>query len=274
MTQAGWPATAETIDDPADERVREYTGLTDVKLRSVREPAEGLFMAESVKVIERAADAGYPIRSILTEAKWLPQLQPLLADRPGTVVYVGTADVIGATTGFRMHRGPMAAMQRLALPAPLDILRGAGWAVVLDGLVDHTNVGAAFRSAAAFGVDAVLVTPTCADPLYRRSVRVSMGTVFQVPWTRLADPGDLTGLTTVALTPDAEAPRLSDVLRELDSPPALVVGTEGPGLDGAVLARADRLARIEMAPGVDSLNVAAAVAVACYAVRESGILSR
>ncbi len=222
-------------------------------------------MAESVAVIERAVAAGYPVRSILTEPKWLPPLAGVLARRPDTLVYLGTEDVIRATTGFRLHRGPMAAMQRLPLPPPAQVVAGARLIVVLDGLVDHTNVGAAFRSAAAFGVGSVLATATCADPLYRRSVRVSMGTVFQVPWTRIGDPADLFGVTTLALTPDPDAAALDEALDAAEPPLALIVGSEGPGLAAPVLGAADHRVRIPMAPGVDSLNVAAAVAVACYA---------
>lgn len=258
------------VSDPLDQRINEYTNLTDVRLRSAREPAEGLFMAESMAVISRAVAAGYPMKSVLTEAKWLDQLQPLLADQPRVPVFVAAEEVITATTGFRMHRGPMAAMVRLPLPDPAEILARSDWLVVLDGLVDHTNVGAAFRSAAAFGASAVMVTPTCADPLYRRSVRVSMGTVFQVPWTRVEWETGLAGVRTVALTPDPVAPELTEVLTDsADQQLALVVGSEGPGLSDDALDRAQLRARIPMSGGVDSLNVAAAVAVACYAVSQS-----
>ena len=258
------------LDDAADERITAYTNLTDVRLRSIREPAEGLFMAESVPVITRAAAAGYPIRSVLTEEKWLEQLRPILVGQPQLPVYVASQEVITATTGFRMHRGPMAAMARLPLPTPTEILAPADWVVVLDGLVDHTNVGAAFRSAAAFGAGAVLVTPTCADPLYRRSVRVSMGTVFQVPWTRTEWESGLPGVVTVALTPDPVAPELTQLLADnADQRLALVVGSEGPGLAASARQAAELQARIPMSGGVDSLNVAAAVAVACFAVAQS-----
>lgn len=225
-------------------------------------------MAESAAVIERAVAAGYPIDSVLTEARWLPQLSSALAACPAATVFVADGAVIRATTGFRMHRGPMAAMRRQPLPEPRDVLASARSVVVLDGLTDHTNVGAAFRSAAAFGVDAVLVTAQCADPLYRRSVRVSMGAVFAVPWTRIGDPTELPGFTSLALTPGRQAQPLSAALHELgaSSRIALVVGAEGPGLSTQVLGGCDRRVRIPMAPGVDSLNVAAAVAVACYAL--------
>jgi tRNA G18 (ribose-2'-O)-methylase SpoU len=163
-------------------------------------------------------------------------------------------------------------MQRRALPSIDEVLQaGSGTVVVLDGLVDHTNVGAAFRSAAAFGVAAVLVTDTTADPLYRRSVRVSMGTVFQVPWTRVASVLDLTArpeLELVALTPQSDAPSLLEVLPQVGRA-ALVVGSEGPGLDSQTLAACHHRCRIPMQGGVDSLNVAAAVAVTCFAAQQT-----
>lgn len=259
--------TLVPVDDPQDARLRDYTDLTDVALRRVREPAEGLFMAESLPVVERALAAGYQPRSVLTEQRWLPEVTALLdqADQD-CMVYLGTEAVITRTTGFRLHRGPMAAMARRPLSSVADVVGGASRVLVLDGLVSHTNVGAAFRSAAALGVDAVLVTPQCADPLYRRSVRVSMGTVFSLPWTRVTDwSGDLTGFTTVALTPAADAVDIDEVADHERL--AVIVGSEGPGLPEAVQMRAAVRARIPMAHGVDSLNVAAAVAVAVYALR-------
>lgn len=258
------------VEDPDDDRIQAFTNLTDVRLRTKREPAEGLFMAESVAVISRAVAAGFEVEAVITESKWLEHLTPLLpSDVP---VYVGSEAVITATTGFRMHRGPMAAMRRRPLLEVADVVSNADWIVVLDGLVDHTNVGAAFRSAAGFGAGAVLVTSTCADPLYRRSVRVSMGTVFQVPWTRIPNAMDLTGFVTLALTPDPAAPALAEALSPLaDRCVALVVGSEGPGLAHSTLTTMDAQARIPMGGGVDSLNVAAAVAVACYAVSQSRV---
>lgn len=201
------------VDDPGDERLRDYTDLTDVALRRVREPAEGLFMAESLAVIDRALSAGYRPRSVLTEQRWLPAVDELLAAHGvATTRFVAAAEVITRTTGFRMHRGPMAAMARLPLPDAVEVLTGASVMLVLDRLVDHTNVGAAFRSAAALGVAAVLVTPACADPLYRRSVRVSMGTVFSLPWTRTDSwQRDLADFTTLALTPAADAVDLGEI---------------------------------------------------------------
>jgi tRNA G18 (ribose-2'-O)-methylase SpoU len=207
--------------------------------------------------------------------RWLRDLADLVADAEadGVPVFVGEHDVIEQLTGFHLHRGALAAMQRPVLPDVESLLAGARRVVVLEDVVDHTNVGAIFRSAAALGVDAVLITPRCADPLYRRSIRVSMGTVFQVPWTRIDPwPGGLdllkkAGLTVVAMAhPDA-----SVSLDELEAHPpervALVLGTEGDGLSRHTVQGADVTVRIPMAGGVDSLNVAAASAVAMWALR-------
>ncbi len=253
------------MTDPADVRLRDYTDLTDVALRRVREPREGLFMAESLAVIERALEVGYRPRSVLTGERWLPDVAAVLAtydsDAP---VLVAEPAVLARTTGFRMHRGPMAAMARRELPSVAEVLAGARLVLVLGGLVDHTNVGAAFRSAAALGVDAVLVTQDCADPLYRRAVRVSMGTVFSLPWTRTGEwVGDLAGFRTLALTPAPDAVPLTSVLPQ-PRPTALIVGTEGAGLPAQIQREADLRVRIPMAHDIDSLNVAAAVAVAVH----------
>ena len=257
------------VDDPADPRLRDYTDLTDVALRRVREPAEGLFLAEGEKVVLRALHAGYAPRSVLTEAKWLPGIEGALAahDCP---VYLADADLLRTVTGYRVHRGALASMQRRALPSLDDLLATARRVVVLEDLVDHTNVGAVFRNAAALGIDAVLVSPECADPLYRRSVKVSMGAVFAVPWSR-ADPWPGTldllhdkGFRTLAMSPDPSGGSLRDA--DLAPPVAVVLGTEGEGLTAAALARCSAKVRIPMAAGVDSLNVAAASAVVFYAV--------
>lgn len=227
-------------------------------------------MAESLAVIDRALGAGYEPRSVLTEQRFVPAVLELLrrhgVDPP---VFEAPGEVVAATTGFKVHRGPMAAMHRRPLPEVGEVVRRARLVVVLDGLVDHTNVGAAFRSAAATGADAVLVTGRCADPLYRRSVRVSMGAVFALPWTRVGawwDEPALGDHATVALTPAADAVDLAAFAARRPTRVALVVGSEGPGLDNSALQRADHRVRIPMAHGVDSLNVAATVAVAGYAL--------
>jgi tRNA G18 (ribose-2'-O)-methylase SpoU len=266
--------TVIEIGSAADERVDDYRDLTDVGLRKRREPEQGLFMAESHPVIERAIAAGYPVRSVLTTRRWLVEVETLLtaADRRDTPVLVAEDDVVREITGYRVHRGALAAMARLPLPSVEDVLDDAARVLVLEGIVDHTNVGAVFRSAAGLGFDAVLIDPTCADPLYRRSVRVSMGAVFSIPWTRCVSwPTTLTsmgagGWRVLALTPRPEAQDLGAVAVAAPERVALVLGTEGHGLtDGALAAVTDHV-RIPMAAGVDSLNVAAAAAVACYAL--------
>jgi tRNA G18 (ribose-2'-O)-methylase SpoU len=227
----------ERINDPQDPRVHDYTGLTDLALRTRREPAEGLYLAESEKVIRRALQAGHRPRSYLMAERWLTDLADVVAsaEEQGVPVYVGEPDVLRALTGFHLHRGALAAMHR---PAPVDpeaLLRSARRVAVLEDVVDHTNVGAMFRSAAALSVDAVLVTPRCADPLYRRSVRVSMGTVFQVPWARI-DPWPhgvsllrSAGFTVAALALADDAVSLDDLAADPPGRLALVLGTEGHG---------------------------------------------
>jgi len=271
----------QPVDEVDDPRVDDYRSLTDVGLRRRREPEQGLFMAESHQVIARAVVAGYPVRSVLTTPRWQSALQDLFDDDAvgaglrDTPVFVAEPDIVAQITGYRVHRGALAAMTRLPLPPVGDVLRDASRIVVLEGIVDHTNVGAVFRSVAGLGFDAVLVDPTCADPLYRRSVRVSMGAVFSLPWTRLAPwPTSLTGLAdegweVIALTPRPNAEPLSTVAAQPPARIALLLGSEGPGLSEGALRSVTRHVRIPMAPGVDSLNVAAAVAVACYALGDA-----
>ena len=263
------------ITDPADERVRDYFALTDVALRTRVEPERGLYLAESEKVIRRALAAGHRPRSFLLGRRWLTDLADLVerAESRSVPVYVASAAVIEAMTGFHLHRGALASMHRPRLVAPEVLLRDASRVVILEDMVDHTNVGAVFRSAAALGVDAVLVTPRCADPLYRRAVRVSMGTVFQVPWTRLDPwPGGLQvlaegGFTVAAFALADGATSLDDLVSEPPARLAMIFGAEGDGLSRLVVRDADLVVRIPMAPGVDSLNVAAASAVAMWALR-------
>jgi tRNA G18 (ribose-2'-O)-methylase SpoU len=265
----------EPITDPQDPRLRDYVGLTDVALRRRTEPERGLYVAESEKVIRRALAAGHHPRSFLMGERWLTDLGDVVtaAEANGIPVFVGDPDVIEALTGFHLHRGALAAMQRPELPTVTHVLDGARRVLVLEDIVDHTNVGAVFRSAAALGVDAVLVTPRCADPLYRRAIRVSMGTVFQVPWTRIDPwPGGVSLLRDLGFTSAALALRDDSVgLDELAADPpdrlALILGTEGDGLSHRTLAEVDLTVRIPMLGGVDSLNVAAAGAVAAWALR-------
>ena len=256
-----------TVRDPHDPRVRDFTELTDVAARSVREPAEGLFIAEGAKVILRALQAGYRPRSVLTEPKWLPGLAGAL-EGTGAEILLASPEVLRQVTGYRVHRGALASFERRPLAPPAELLAAARFVLVLVDLVDHTNVGAVFRNAAALGADAVLVTPGCADPLYRRAVKVSMGAVLGVPWTRTgADPlADLGGFTTIAMTLDPDATEIRAV-RPGHARRAVLLGTEGDGLPEDLAARADLRVRIPMAQGVDSLNVAAASAIALHSLQ-------
>ncbi|MDQ2661302.1 MAG: RNA methyltransferase [Actinomycetota bacterium] len=261
----------ERVRDAASDEVADYARLTDVALRSAHEPAAGLYIAESAKVIRRAIHAGHLPRSVLMEEKWLAGLEELLApfDIP---VHLADPDQLEAITGYRVHRGALAAFHRPDLPDPAVLLAHARRVVVLEDIVDHTNVGAIFRSVAALGADVVLVTPRCADPLYRRSVRVSMGTVLQVPWTRLPEWPDAAsllhahGFTIAALALADGAVSLRALAADPPERLALVLGAEGDGLSRSALDAADRIVSIPMAHGVDSLNVAAAAAVALYAL--------
>ncbi len=270
--------TVVRVEVADDDRLHDYVGLTDVALRSRSEPEKGLYIAESTSVIERALEAGHRPRSFLMEDKWLDGLMPLLesvdAGESGSVpVYVAAREVLHSITGFNVHRGALAAMHRPPLPSAAELLddRAPEVVVILEDIVDHTNVGAIFRSCAALGADAVMVTPRCADPLYRRSVRVSMGTVFQVPWTRLEVwPAGLEDLRSRGFTVAALA--LTDAAISLEDfrpagPVALVLGTEGDGISDRGLDSVDVHVRIPMAGGVDSLNVAAASAVAIWALK-------
>jgi tRNA G18 (ribose-2'-O)-methylase SpoU len=261
------------IDSAADPRLADYRDLTDVALRRVIEPEGGLYIAESAKVIARALAAGHVPRSVLVQEKWLADVAALLPQAAETPVYVAAAEVAERLTGYAVHRGALAAMHRPA-PAPLaEVVAGARLVVVLEDIVDHTNVGAIFRAAAGLGADAVLVGPRCADPLYRRSVRVSMGTVFQVPWTRLPEWDEAApalrdlGFHLAALALEADSVSLDDFSASGHERVALLLGAEGDGLSRRALDAADTTVTIPMAGAVDSLNVAAASAVALWELR-------
>jgi tRNA G18 (ribose-2'-O)-methylase SpoU len=262
------------VEDAGDPRLADYVRLTDVHWRRSLEAAHGLFIAEGEKVVSRALRAGYPLRSLLVTADKLGTFADLASSCPGPV-YVISPATARLLTGYRVHRGVLAAMQRLPLPAVAEVIGGARRIVVLEDIVDHANVGAVYRCAAALGVDAVLISPRCADPLYRRSVRVSMGAVFAVPYARLADWRDglaelrAAGFQLLALTPDQSAVPVTEV--RLGERAALLLGTEGDGLSSRWLQAADLpvcipMAAGAMAAGVDSLNVVAAAAIACQAV--------
>ncbi|MFI8276957.1 TrmH family RNA methyltransferase [Streptomyces sp. NPDC085929] len=264
-----------TVEDPDDPRLRDYTGLTDVELRRRREPEEGLFIAEGEKVIRRAKDAGYEMRSMLLSAKWVDVMRDVIDELPAPV-YAVTPELAERVTGYHVHRGALASMQRKPLPTADELLAGEGAGrriAVFEGFVDHANLGAAFRSAAALGISAILLSPDCADPLYRRAIKVSMGSVFSVPYGRLDKwPADLekvreAGYRILAMTPSPKATPLDQVPPERFERSAIMLGSEGHGLSTHALRAADEWVRIPMAEGIDSLNVAAASAVAFYATR-------
>lgn len=280
----------ESIDD---ERVSAYVNLTEIQLRNRLEPAKGLFIAESPKVIDRALAAGREPISLLVEEQWIAGMEDEFSFidahwGPDVPVYVASPEQLRRLTGYRLHRGALSAMRRWPLPSVEEVCAGATRVAVMENIVDHTNVGALMRSAAALDMDAVLVTPSCGDPLYRRAARVSMGTVFQIPWTRIGgedkrywpfkgiDELKSLGFTTVAMALEDDSIGLDELTRRLDNDPseddhidklALIFGTEGDGLSRHTIARADLTVRIPMAHGVDSLNVAASSAVAFYAAR-------
>ena len=263
------PLVVRSADDPA---IADYLRLTDADWRRAVEPGLGLFVAEGEKVIRRAVAAGHPVRSVLCAPRWVDPLADLL--EPHEVpVYVADDEVLRLITGFDVHRGAIAAMGRLPLPSIADLAASSRRLLVLEGVVDPTNVGAAIRSAAAMGFEGIVLDPRCADPLYRRAVKVSMGAVFAVPHARAARwPADLQtlrekGFALWALTPAADAVDLEQIAASPPERVVLLVGTEGPGLSRHALEAADARVRIPMQAGVDSLNVAAAAAVACYALR-------
>jgi tRNA G18 (ribose-2'-O)-methylase SpoU len=265
------------VADPGDERLADYVRLRDVNLRRSLEAEHGLFVAEGAKVIRRAVAAGYPVRSLMLTSGHLAGLADLLEGCPAPA-YVVTDEVAKRLTGFAVHRGALASCARLPLPCVAGLTRDARRLVVLEDLVDHGNVGGIFRCAAAMGVDAVILSPRCADPLYRRAVKVSMGAVFVIPYARMSDwhaglaqlRGQ--GFRLLALTPDQSAVPLDEVpvIGPADRL-ALLLGTEGDGLSARWLHEADQAVCIRMSPraqaaGVDSLNVVGAAAIACHSL--------
>jgi len=259
------------IADAADPALADYVALTDVVLRRRTEPEHGLYIAEGSKVIARALAAGHRPRSVLLQGKWLDEISGMVGDE--VPIYLGEPELLRTVTGYEVHRGALASMQRPVLPDPATLLTDARLVVVVEDVVDHTNVGAIFRAAAGLGADAVLVSQRCADPLYRRSVKVSMGTVFQVPWTRLPEWPEAVdllhsaGFHLAALALAEDAIPLDSFAASGHERIALVLGAEGDGLSRAAISAADTVVTIPMLHGVDSLNVASAGAVALWALR-------
>lgn len=257
-----------SLDDP---RVAMFASLTEAQLRNRLEPENGLFIAESPKVIDVALNAGYTPVALLCERRHLTGDAAHIVDRCGDLpVYTGDREILAGLTGYTLTRGVLCAMRRLPLPEPEIICKDATRVAVIDGVTDTTNIGAIFRSAAALGVDAVLLTPTSCDPLNRRAIRVSMGSVFLVPWTWLPSGPDYMkklGFKTVALALTDRSVSIDDPALCAEKRLAMILGTEGDGLAHDVIAGADYTARIPMAHNVDSLNVAAASAVAFWQLR-------
>ena len=256
------------VTDPADARLADYRDLRDVELRKHLESEHGLFLAEGAKVVRRAAAAGFTPRSFLMAPRWLDGLGDVL-ETTEAPCFVLSEKLAEEVTGFHVHRGALASFERRPLRTLEEVVATARTVLVLEDIVDHTNVGAIFRCGAAFEFDAVLLAPRCADPLYRRSIKVAMGAVFTLPWTRLPDWDDALpslsrlGFTTVALTLAEDARPVEEAVRGLDRV-ALVLGSEGHGLSHRWEETADHRATIPMSGEVDSLNVAAAAGVACY----------
>ena len=263
------------ITDFQDPRLDVYARLTEALLLNRFEPKKGMFIAESPKVIERALDAGCEPVSILVEQNHMGQEPMHAIGRCGEIpVFTAGMDVLTQLTGFQLTRGMLCAMRRPPLKTVEEVLRGARRVAVLEDIMNPTNVGAIFRSAAALGMDAVLLTAACSDPLYRRSARVSMGTVFQVPWTYLDENWIETmkalGFRTAAMALSDDSVSIEDPALCAEEKLAIVLGTEGDGLAQSTICACDHTVRIPMSHGVDSLNVAAASAVAFWQLRARG----
>lgn len=271
-------ARIEQVDDLDDPRLVDYVRLRDVQMRLAHESEHGIYLAEGEKVVRRAHEAGHRAASFLMAPRWLEGLADVL-DASDAPCFVMSEQQVEQVTGFHVHRGALAAVHRPEPVATEQVLAGARRVVVLEDLVDHTNVGAVFRVAAALGFDAVLLSPRCADPYYRRSVKVAMGAVFSVPHARVDDWYDTPallrrhGFSTFAMTLADDSVALDAVDRAPDRL-ALVVGSEGPGLSPHWQREADVRVRIPMAAGIDSLNVATSVAVACWHLRPGGLSPR
>ena len=272
-------ATIIEVTDLSMPELEPFTRLTEAQLRNRLEPEKGIFIAESPKVILRALDAGYEPVSLLMEHRQLTgQGSGVLARCAGIPVYTTSRELLAELTGYPLTRGVLCAMRRPKLPSVEELCAGARRVAVLEGIVDSTNIGAIFRSAAALNMDAVLVTPTCSDPLYRRAVRVSMGTIFQVPWTRIGEEPSQwpdaglrrlrsLGFRTAAMALSDDSVSIEDPRLLAEERLAIVLGTEGDGLAARTIAACDYTVRIPMAHEVDSLNVAAASAVAFWQLR-------
>jgi tRNA G18 (ribose-2'-O)-methylase SpoU len=266
------------VTDSGDPRLADYVRLREVSLRRHLEAEQGLFIAEGAKVIRRAIDAGYRPRSFLLAERWLDGLYDVLTRWPAVPVYVVTEDVAEQVTGFHVHRGALASLQREQRHSVEEIL-ALQRLVVLEDIVDHTNVGAILRNAAGLGWDGALLSPRAADPLYRRSIKVSMGAVFSLPWARFEDWGaapqllSAAGFLTVALSLAPDAVEIRQLASSLTPQTriALMFGTEGSGLSMRWSDAASVRARIPMSAGIDSLNVAAAAAIACYSLSSRGV---
>ncbi|TFD15585.1 RNA methyltransferase [Cryobacterium sp. TMT1-21] len=258
------------ISDLSDPRLVDYAHLTDVALKKARGTEHGLYIAESALVLERALRAGHRPRSVLALGNTVDEARALVGN--DVPVFVGPGELLAELTGYVLHRGVIAAMHRPALTEPDALLAGARRIVILENVSDPTNVGAIFRSAGAIGADAILVTPRCSDPFYRRAIRVSMGTVLQVPWTRVGYWPSTRALLTwhgfhvAALALSADAVSLRDFPGHEHDRLALLLGAEGEGLTPDALAASDSVVQIPMKHGIDSLNVAAASAVAMWAL--------
>ncbi|CAN5808829.1 RNA methyltransferase [soil metagenome] len=261
-----------TVEDLEDDRLADYRHLREANVRARVERDAGIFTVEGWLSLEALAESPYPVRSALVAAKHAARAQSIVGD--GVPVYAIPASALEDVTGIHFHRGVVGVAERPAALTPEGVLDGARRVLVLEGVNDYDNLGALFRNASAFGVDAVLLDPTTADPLYRRTTRVSLGHVLRVPFARVGSEawptilGELrgNGITVLALTPATDATPLGSILRHLPDRVAVLVGAEGPGLSGGAMASADHRVRIPMTPGTDSVNVATSAAIVLAAL--------